>query len=58
MPEKVSHKNHAEKQSEKERTKYLKRASKEVYRAEAELVDRGMFHKYFGYKFLVQCQQN
>ena len=50
MPEKVLYKNQAEKQSQKERKKYLNRASKEVYRAEAGLLDRHMFHKYFGYK--------
>ena len=45
MPGKVSYKNQAEKQSEKERKKCLNSATKELYRAEA-----GMFHKYFGYK--------
>ena len=50
MPKNVSYKNQTEKQSEKERKKYLNRATKEVYRAEAGFVDRGMFHKYFGYK--------
>ena len=50
MPEEVLKKNQIEKQSEKERKKYMDRPVKEVYRAEEGFVDRAMFHKYFGYK--------
>ena len=45
MPGKVSYKNQAEKQSEKERKKCLNSTTKELYRAEVD-----MFHKYFDYK--------
>ena len=49
MPEKVLYKNQAEKQSEKERQKYLNRASKEVIRAETCSIS------ILAIKCLVQC---
>ena len=49
MPENYLNKNQTEKQSEKERKKYLDKAAKEVYKLKAGLEGRKIFSDYFDY---------